>query len=107
MFYSIMSFKITNGEILDFIYSKGNFQDRSVTFASKFRSLAQLFITEHNLLCSVNSLQLTFKQIYDVKDKNDIWLKTVREFETECDTKLKRKSPGRLLVSLKNDPGEN
>ena len=76
-----MSIEITNGEVLDFILSNGNLQDRTVKISKKFRQLASLFIKKYHLAASISLMQLTLRAIYDVRNKDDSWRNTSRTFE--------------------------
>ena len=102
-----MYLEITNGEILDFILSNGNLQDRSVKITKKFRQLASLFIKKHDLAASLSSIQVTLRAIYDVKSKDEGWRNTARMFEKEnVEPKPKLGRPVGRVVSLLDSPCE-
>lgn len=105
-----MSFKITNSELLAFINENGNLKDKSVKLVTKFQNVANIFKQSHCLKAEVKTLQLTLKQVFEVKNKDEKWLATVRSFELEvCEpvNKRERKSAGRPALTLQDCPSKN
>ena len=105
-----MYFKITNSELLVFINEHGNLKDKSVKLITKFSNVAKIFKESYCLKADVKTLQLTLKQVFEVKNKDEEWLATVRSFETEVSEPVKkreRKSAGRPASTLQDCPSKN
>eukprot|EP00112_Aurelia_sp_Birch-Aquarium-sp1_P010249 Seg2197.6 transcript_id=Seg2197.6/GoldUCD/mRNA.D3Y31 product="hypothetical protein" protein_id=Seg2197.6/GoldUCD/D3Y31 len=105
-----MHFRISNGELLNFINDRGNLNDKSIKINSKFTHLAEIFKQEHCLKGDVTTLKLTLKQAYKVKSKDDEWKEKIRSFEVEgVEPSPKRvcqmvAAVGRPSVTLKDCP---
>ena len=72
-----MYFKITNSELLVFINEHGNRKDKSVKLITKLSNVAKIFKESYCLKAEVKTLQLTLKQVFEVKNKDEEWLATV------------------------------